>query len=168
MPGHHRQGEAAVGVVGQKPDGEAALAEQTARQRIRPKADLARRCASPARAFPLAIRPVSFSAFDAVEMLTPAAAATSWMVILPLFPPDIFRAPPADSDVRKPFTKFLSSEKRFSLSFSGESRLARNVVGCFLFDISVGQIVHSWLSGHMPKHQRDCFISNSGDWKCRL
>jgi hypothetical protein len=37
------------------------------------------------------MRPVSFNAFDAVEMLTPATRATSWMVIRPRFPPSIFR-----------------------------------------------------------------------------
>ncbi|SCM77494.1 hypothetical protein KL86PLE_41299 [uncultured Pleomorphomonas sp.] len=40
--GHHRQGEAAVGVVGEQADGEAALGDQAARQRVRPEADLLR------------------------------------------------------------------------------------------------------------------------------
>jgi hypothetical protein len=51
------------------------------------------------------MRPVSFSAFDAVDMLTPAAAATSWIVIRPFFPPAISTA----------FSRIFR-EKTFSLS----------------------------------------------------
>ena len=43
--GHHRQREAAVGIVGEQPDGEAALAQQALRQAVRPKAQTLRRLA---------------------------------------------------------------------------------------------------------------------------
>ena len=76
IAGHDRQREAAVGVVGQEPDGEAALGEQAAGEGIGPKADV-RGHALDAGAGLGARRPVSLSAFEAVATLTPAAFATS-------------------------------------------------------------------------------------------
>ncbi|MBB5574308.1 hypothetical protein GGD50_002935 [Rhizobium paranaense] len=41
-PGHHRESETAVGIVGQKTDGETPIAEQALGQGIRPEPDLGR------------------------------------------------------------------------------------------------------------------------------
>ena len=75
--GHHRQREAAIGIVGQQADGEAAPAQQALRQAVGAEAESLRRPAGCARASPPSCAPCSFSAFEAVAVLTPAAGATS-------------------------------------------------------------------------------------------
>ena len=74
--GHHRQREAAIGVVGEQADGEAALAQQALRQALgrKPSAAAVSRMRSRVSAV---MRPWPLSAFEAVATLTPAAAATS-------------------------------------------------------------------------------------------
>jgi hypothetical protein len=57
------------------------------------------------------IRPVLLRAFEAVEMLTPAAAAKSW-IVMRLFA-DISRRVPPTMTRENLFSDALSSEKRF-------------------------------------------------------